>query len=101
MVWTNLKLETFFYKIVFVDVSSWTTNMADNNNLRKELMDEIVGRKRMGDKKFHSESSLHQAFGEEDPTRSSSDEPDPGVSKAFVLMILIRLFFQIFIKITT
>lgn len=43
---------------------------------KKELMDEIVNRKNMGDKKFHSETSLQQ-FGDDEATTPEVD--DPGV----------------------
>ncbi|KAG6465068.1 hypothetical protein O3G_MSEX014919 [Manduca sexta] len=45
---------------------------------KKELLDEIVNRKKLGDKKFHSESSLQQ-FGENEETNGSDTNQDPGV----------------------
>ncbi|CAH0664181.1 unnamed protein product [Chilo suppressalis] len=48
--------------------------MTDSNNDRKEMMDEIINKKKMGDKKFHSESSL-QNLDEE----IGLETPDPGV----------------------
>lgn len=63
--------------------------MTEQNILRKEMLDEIVNRKNLGDKKFHSETSLQQ-FGENEiDIESRSDENDPGVCKFcyfFVLM---------------
>lgn len=48
-----------------------------NENLRKEIID----RKRMGDKKLHSETSLHQALEEgEYPQSNTGEHQDPGVS---------------------
>lgn len=51
----------------------------DPQTAKKEFLDEIVNRKKMGDKKFHSESSL-QHFGEEDENNISDSTQDPGVS---------------------
>ncbi|XP_053600249.1 proton channel OtopLc-like [Plodia interpunctella] len=53
----------------------------DMNNKRQEILDEIINRKKMGDKKFHSETSL-QHF-DDDANKSQNDEgfvrKDPGV----------------------
>ncbi|XP_072941899.1 proton channel OtopLc-like [Epargyreus clarus] len=49
--------------------------MAEANVPKKELLDEIVNRKKLGDKKFHSESSL-QHFGEDDEASDSNKDPE-------------------------
>ncbi|XP_041972894.1 proton channel OtopLc-like [Aricia agestis] len=57
--------------------------MAENRDPRKEMLKEIVNRKNMGDKKFHSETSL-QHFGEivddDDDDDVSDSGKDPGVT---------------------
>lgn len=47
-------------------------------NITKKQPDEEVNRKNMGDKKFHSESSL-QHFGEDEEPQSLDVVKDPGV----------------------
>ncbi|CAH0717237.1 unnamed protein product, partial [Brenthis ino] len=56
--------------------------MADPSTLKKEMLEEIVNRKNLGDKKFHSETSLQQ-FGEQDEN-GNENENDPGVHNASV-----------------
>ncbi|XP_063616079.1 proton channel OtopLc-like [Cydia splendana] len=49
-------------------------------NIRKDILDEIVNRKRMGDKKFHSETSLqHYEEPEDEPDYDVEADGDPGV----------------------
>ncbi|KAJ0179283.1 hypothetical protein K1T71_004995 [Dendrolimus kikuchii] len=50
----------------------------DPQTAKKEFLDEIINRKKMGDKKFHSESSL-QHFAEDDENNISDSTQDPGV----------------------
>lgn len=45
---------------------------------RKEMLEEIVNRKKMGDKKFHSETSL-QNYAEDDEDFNQDINQDPGV----------------------
>ncbi|KAI8440151.1 hypothetical protein MSG28_001547 [Choristoneura fumiferana] len=62
-----------------------TMTDTSSGNLRKEVLEEIVNRKKMGDKKFHSETSL-QHYGEEDQPDYDDVETDkdPGVMNASV-----------------
>nr|XP_049697006.1 proton channel OtopLc [Helicoverpa armigera] len=59
--------------------------MTDINAAKKEVLDEIVNRGKLGDKKFHSETSLQQ-FGEDEgadaPETPAGD--DPGVQNTSV-----------------
>lgn len=54
--------------------------MTDNNVARKQVLDEILNRGKLGVKKFHSETSLQQ-FGEDEEANVSvtGTEDDPGV----------------------
>ncbi|CAH0669009.1 unnamed protein product [Spodoptera exigua] len=58
--------------------------MTDTNAAKKEVLDEIMNRGNLGDKKFHSETSLQQ-FGEDEgvDTPEVSVE-DPGVQNASI-----------------
>lgn len=58
--------------------------MTDPNFDRKEMLDEIINRKKMGDKKFHSETSLQHYNEDED----SDFSKDPGVCIKFDFIIL-------------
>ena len=73
--------------------------MTEQNTSRKEMLEEIVNRKNLGDKKFHSETSL-QKFGEdgenEIENESRSDENDPGVCIFLALIILFILQYNIY-----
>lgn len=54
--------------------------MTDTNTAKKFVLDEIINRGKLGDKKFHSETSLQQ-FGEDqspDIIETPTDD-DPGV----------------------
>ncbi|XP_047989046.1 proton channel OtopLc-like [Leguminivora glycinivorella] len=56
-------------------------------NIRKDLLDEIVNRKRMGDKKFHSETSLQhydEPDDEPDYDMEAEADRDPGVVNSSV-----------------
>ena len=57
---------------------------------KKEDLDEIVNREKMGDKKFHSETSL-QKFGEEEGMEASEtgNGDDPGVSTANFFFLIV------------
>ncbi|KAJ8726943.1 hypothetical protein PYW08_015340 [Mythimna loreyi] len=59
--------------------------MADTNAAKKEVLDAIVNRGKLGDKKFHSETSLQQ-FGEDEGVSASDagNGDDPGVHNASV-----------------
>lgn len=60
--------------------------MTDTNVSKKEILDEIVNRGKLGNKKFHSETSLQQ-FGEDEgvnPSELGTDE-DPGVCTTIAL----------------
>ncbi|XP_052751556.1 proton channel OtopLc-like [Galleria mellonella] len=57
--------------------------MAEINIDKTEILDEIKNRKNMGDKKFHSESSL-QNYVEEDEFPGSKEEEDPGVQNVTI-----------------
>ncbi|XP_028177354.1 proton channel OtopLc-like isoform X1 [Ostrinia furnacalis] len=52
--------------------------MTDPNFDRKEMLDEIITRKKLGDKKFHSETSL-QRYNEDEDDVFPNKEKDPGV----------------------
>lgn len=58
--------------------------MAETVQLGKELVVEIENRKNLGDKKFHSETSLQNLSGEADRPAFITTK-DPGVSTHFVL----------------
>lgn len=52
-----------------------------SGNLRREVLEEIVNRKKMGDKKFHSETSLQHYEDEDQPDYDDVEgDKDPGVS---------------------
>lgn len=55
--------------------------MTDTNAAKKEVLDEIANRGKLGDMKFHSETSL-QKFGEDEGAAASEagKGEDPGVS---------------------
>lgn len=53
--------------------------MTDTAAARREVLNEIENRARLGGKKSHSESSLQQ-FGEDEAVDISPTDPDPGVS---------------------
>ncbi|XP_075972823.1 proton channel OtopLc-like [Anticarsia gemmatalis] len=57
--------------------------MTDPAAAKKEVLDEIINRGKLGRKKFHSETSLQQ-FGEDEATDVSEAGPDPGVQNASV-----------------
>ena len=54
--------------------------MTDTNTTRKEVLDQIINRGKLGDKKFHSETSLQQ-FGEDEGADAAETGAgdDPGV----------------------
>ncbi|XP_046978888.1 proton channel OtopLc-like [Vanessa cardui] len=57
--------------------------MSNSNAARKEMLEDIVNRNNMGDKKFHSETSLEK-FGEENQGDLSDNPNDPGVQNSSV-----------------
>lgn len=64
------------------------TQPNDNANGRKiEHLDDIVNKINMGDKKFHSETSL-QNFVEEEETQSPHVINDPGVCTFLIIIFL-------------
>lgn len=53
--------------------------MTDPNFDRQEVLDEIINRKKLGDKKFHSETSLQHFNEDAEEDVFPSKENDPGV----------------------
>lgn len=64
--------------------------MTDQTEVRKQVFNEIENRKSMGDKKYHSETSLQQ-FGDEEGSTEEIGNKDPGVCLfTFYLYIIIN-----------
>lgn len=59
--------------------------MADPQAAHKEVLEEILNRKKLGDKKFHSETSL-QNLEENEEGNNSDSSKDPGVSTFKIFM---------------
>lgn len=53
--------------------------MTEPSKDKKDLLEEILNRKNLGEKKYHSETSL-QKFGEENEEQTPELTQDPGVS---------------------
>lgn len=64
-------------------------------SVSRTFLDEIVNRKKMGDKKFHSETSLQQ-FGENEESKSPDSDRDPGAS---IVLSLVCFFIFVWIVI--
>lgn len=72
--------------------------MTDQTEAKKQVLDEIINRNSMGDKKYHSETSLQQFGDEEEGSGEDVGSKDPGVR---LFNIQVHKWVQFFIKICT